>query len=116
MSPTMSICVRSYDKQDTDYMYDKVSMGTLINSFPRLSAVQWLTILNLFVYFALLVTSVVSLFYFRRDTYLLPVNVIVLGTLLLLFVGHGETRFHILFMPFFVILSSIFISKYIDYE
>ena len=51
-----------------------------------------------------------------RVTYLLPVNVIVLGTLLLLFVGHGETRFHILFMPFFMILSSMFIEKYIDYE
>jgi hypothetical protein len=116
VSDNVNMCTFIPDKQDTDYMYDKVSMGTLINSFPRLSAVQWLTILNLFVYFALLVTSVVSLFYFRRDTYLLPVNVIVLGTLLLLFVGHGETRFHILFMPFFMILSSMFIEKYIDYE
>lgn len=116
VSDNVNMCTFIPDKQDTDYMYDKVSMGTLINSFPRLSAVQWLTILNLFVYFALLVTSVVSLFYFRRDTYLLPVNVIVLGTLLLLFVGHGETRFHILFMPFFMILSSMFIAKYIDYE
>lgn len=111
VSDNVNMCTFIPDKQDADYMYDKISMGTLINCFPRLSAVQWLTILNLFVYFALLVTSVVSLFYFRRNTHLLPVSVIVLGTLLLLFVGHGETRFHIPFMPFFMILSTLYLNK-----
>ncbi len=116
VSDNVNMCTFIPDKQETDYMYDEVSMGTLINSFPRLSAVQWLTILNLLIYFVFIVTAIMSLFYFRRDTHLLPVCIIVFGTLLLLFVGHGETRFHILFMPFFMILSSIFISKYIDYE
>lgn len=116
VSDNVNMCTFIPDKQDADYMYDEVSMGTLINCFPRLSAIQWLTVLNLLVYFTVLMGAVVSLFYFRRDTYLLPVSIIALGTLLLLFVGHGESRFHQPFMPFFMMLTALLIQNQKHYE
>lgn len=111
VSDNVNMCTFIPNKMDRDYLYDEVSMKTLINTFPRLSAVQWFTFLNLVVYFIFIIGAIASLFYFRCDAYLLPVSIITLGTLLLLFVGHGEARFHQPFMPFIIILSSLFIHK-----
>jgi hypothetical protein len=61
----------------------------------------------------MLVCALLSLLYFRKESCLLPISIIVLGTLLLLFVGHGEARFHIPFMPFFIIMASMFINHII---
>lgn len=111
VSDNINMCTFIPDKTKKEYMYEEVSMGTIINNFPRLSAVQWLTILNLIIYYAILITAIASLFFFREETRLLPITIIVLGTLLLLFAGHGEARFHQPFMPFFIMLSAIFINK-----
>ena len=92
-------------------MYEEVSLGTLIRCFPHFSSVQLLTLLNLFIYYVFLAMAFASLFYFKKDYCLLAVSVIVLGTLLLLFVGHGEARFHIPFMPFIIILSAVFCNQ-----
>ena len=111
ISDNVNMCTFIPGKADKEYMYEEVSMQTLIDSFPRLSAVQWLTVINLMVYFCIIACALCSLYWFNRKEYLLPIAIIVLGTLLLLFVGHGEARFHIPFMPFFMILSAIFINK-----
>jgi len=42
---------------------------------------------------------------------LLPISIVLLGTILLLLVGHGEARFHIPFMPFVIMLAASFIDK-----
>ena len=81
-------------------------MQTLFRHFPNLSAVQWMTLVNLTIYYLLLLSAIISLIYFKKDTYLLPVSIIVLGTLLLLFLGHGEARFHIPFMPFIIMMAA----------
>lgn len=111
VSDNVNMCAFIPDKANSEYMYDEISMRTLVRSFPRFSAVQWLTILNLLVYYLLLITAIWSLFYFRRENSLLPVSIILLGTLLLLFVGHGEARFHQPFMPFVIMLSASLIKK-----
>jgi len=83
----------------------------LIDCFPKLSTVQWMTVFNLIIYFSIIICAFFSLYWFNINKYILPVSVIILGTLLLLFVGHGEARFHIPFMPFFMMLSAMFINK-----
>ena len=65
-----------------------------------------------FMFFCLLlVCAVLSLFAYRSQTHLLPLSCIIIGTLLLLFVGHGEARFHIPFMPFVILLASAYLQK-----
>jgi len=111
VSDNVNMCTFIPDKNDKEYMYEEVSMLTLINSFPKLSTVQWLAVLNLIIYFCIIICAICSLYYYNRTHYLLPTGIIVLGTLILLFVGHGEARFHNPFMPFFIILSAMFINK-----
>ena len=110
VSDNVNMCTFIPDKNEKEYMYEEVSMQTLIDRCPDFSAVQWLTVLNLIIYVCIIITAFCSLYYFNNK-YLLPVSIIVLGTLVLLFVGHGETRFHIPFMPFFIMLSGLFIKK-----
>ena len=116
VSDNVNMCTFIPDKADKEYMYEEVSMQTLLSSFPKRSAVQWLTLLNLTIYFFIVLSALASLLYFKKDTYLLPIIIIVLGTLLLLFFGHGEARFHIPFMPFIIMLSALFINNKIVHE
>lgn len=116
VSDNINMCTFIPDKAHKEYMYEEVSMQTLISCFPKLSAVQWLTLGNLAIYCLLLLSAVISLIYFKKDTHLLPVSIIVLGTLLLLFLGHGEARFHLPFMPFIIMLSASFINNKIVHE
>ena len=111
VSDNVNMCTFISNKTDKEYMYEEVSMQTLIDSFPKLSAVQWLTVINLIVYLCIIACAFCSLYWFNRNKYLLPVSIVLIGTLLLLFVGHGEARFHIPFMPFFMMLSAVFINK-----
>ena len=111
ISDNINMCTFIPNKSNEEYMYDVVSMPTLLHSFPNYSAVQILTLLNLLFYFALLFSALYSLIYFRKDIFLLPLCSIGLGTLLLLLIGHGEARFHIPLMPFVIILSAYFINK-----
>ena len=110
VSDNVNMCTFIPDKNDKEYMYEEVSMQTLINDYPAFSAVQWLTVVNLIIYSCIIICALLSLFYFNK-TYLLPLGIVLIGTLVLLVVGHGETRFHIPFMPFFIILSALFINK-----
>ena len=105
-SDNVNMCAFIPDKNQAQYMYQEVSMPTLASDFPRLSPVQWLTVSNLLIYYTLLITALASLRHFRRETSLLPVSIILLGTLLLLFVGHGEARLHAPFMPFIIMLAA----------
>ena len=111
VSDNVNMCTFIPNKADKEYMYEEVSMQTLIDCFPKLSTVQWMTVFNLIIYFSIIICAFFSLYWFNINKYILPVSVIILGTLLLLFVGHGEARFHIPFMPFFMMLSAMFINK-----
>ena len=117
ISDNVNFCVYLKDKATSDYMYDEVSMRTLIHQFPRYSWAQILVIINLFFYYLILLFSFYSMISCMRKRQwkllILPFSVIVLGTLLLLFFGHGEARFHIPFMPFFIMLCSL---NFMNYE
>ena len=110
-SDNVNMCTFIPDKANTEYMYETVSMKTIIHCLPRLAAVQWLTLLNLIFYYLLLLSALASLLYFDKNTHLLPLAVIILGTMILLIAGHGEARFHTPFMPFFIMLSATFFKK-----
>ena len=111
ISDNVNLCTFIPNKTKKTYMYEEISLKTIIHQLPHWSAVQWLTILNLFFYYILLLFALTSLFYFCKETHLLPISIILLGTILLLFVGHGEARFHIPFMPFVIMLAASFIYK-----
>jgi len=111
VSDNVNMCTFVPDKNNKEYMYEEVSMPTLLHSFPHYSGVQWLTVFNLIIYYILLICAFLSLFFSRWHTLLLPCSIIVLGTLLLLFVGHGEARFHIPFMPFIIMMAALLLKK-----
>lgn len=112
VSDNVNMCTFIPDKADKEYMYEEVSMNSLFDSFPTYSPVQWLTIVNLIIYLCIIVTALYSLLYFNYTENLLPVSVIIIGTLVLLLVGHGEARFHIPFMPFFIMMTALIIKEY----
>ena len=111
VSDNVNMCTFVPDKNNKEYMYEEVSMPTLLHSFPHYSGVRWLTVFNLIIYYILLICAFLSLFFSRWHTLLLPCSIIVLGTLLLLFVGHGEARFHIPFMPFIIMMAALLLKK-----
>ena len=45
----------------------------------------------------------------------LPIFIIIIGSLALVFVMHGETRFKDSLMPYIFMLAAAFINKYIDF-
>lgn len=111
VSDNVNMCTFIPDKMEKENMYEEVSMITLLHHFPHYTAVQWLTVFNLLYYYSLLVLFICGLFYSNKEQILLPVTIITLGTLILLFFGHGEARFHIPFMPFIIMVSSLFFIK-----
>lgn len=110
----VNLCTFLPDKRKREYMYEPLSMNTLMRDFPRLSPVQWLAIANLAYYYALLFLALLSLRGYRHGTHALAVAAVVAGTALLLLVGHGEARFHIPFMPFIILLAAIMINRVIQ--
>jgi 4-amino-4-deoxy-L-arabinose transferase-like glycosyltransferase len=111
VSDNVNMCTFIPNKKEKEYMYEEVSMQTLMNDYPAFSAVQWLTVLNLLFYYLILITATCSLFYFNKENSLLPILIISLGTILLLFAGHGEARFHIPFIPYIIMLSALYLTN-----
>ena len=109
VSDNINMCTFIPEKTQKEYMYEEVSLATLIHNFPNLSSVQWMTLWNLLFYYILLFTAFLSLYYYHHKSSLLPLSIIVLQTLVLLIAGHGEARFHIPLMPFIIMLSTQFI-------
>jgi len=109
VSDNINMCAFLSDKPNRNYLYEELNMNALRSSFPHYNTVQWLTIVNLLYYYLLLITALLSLRYFKRYEYTLPLCILFIGTMMLLLVGHGEARFHQPFMPFIIILSALFL-------
>lgn len=109
VSDNVNMCTFIPEKTQKEYMYEEVSLSTIVHHFPNLTSVQWLTIWNLLFYYILLFTAFLSLFYYHHKSTLLPLSIIILQTLVLLIAGHGEARFHIPLMPFIIMLSAQFV-------
>lgn len=106
VSDNVNMCVYTSDKT-----YDSLSLPTLIRQFPSYSAAQWIAVLNLVFYYLLLLTAAASLRRFSMKSHVLPLTCILVGTLVLIIIGyHGEARFHQPFMPFFIMLSALYLA------
>lgn len=114
VSDNVNFCTFLPDKNKTKYMYEKISMPVLFHHFPHYSVVQWLTVCNLIYYYLLLVLFLAGCIVAVRNKkgaeIALPLSIIIIGTVLLLLVGHGEARFHIPFMPFVIMVAALFIN------
>lgn len=117
ISDNVNFCTFLPDKHTSHYMYEPLSMKRLWSDFPHESPVQLLTIINLFFYYSLLLLSLFGIYFLvinrQWKPLSLPFCVITFGTMLLILVGHGEARFHIPFMPFFIMLAAFSIVNYI---
>lgn len=114
ISDNTAFCTYLDNKSHTKYMYAPFSMGTLKTDFPHYSMLQMVAIVNLLYYYMLCFLFLYTCIHIRKGNYqalTIPVSIIMIGTLLLLFFGHGESRFHIPFMPFIIMMAAVGISR-----
>lgn len=112
ISDNINMCT-FLEKQEkySHYMYGRLSLPSLIKSFPQYSFAQVLAILNLIIYYLILIAFICSIKYIK--TLSLSWFIVIIGTLFIVLVSHGEARFHIPFMPFIIISSAYSIYKFI---
>lgn len=93
------------------YLYSDLSLPSLVRKFPHYSYVQALTAVNLVYYYSLIIAFILTSYYLsKRNQYewlLFCISAPLIGTLLLMLVGHGEGRYHIPFMPFIIMATAI---------
>lgn len=110
ISDNVNMCT-FLDKKEkqSEYMYQSLSLHTLIKDFPHYSIAQWITFINLFVYYIIMIMFILSIRYIKELS--LQWIIFILGTIFIALVGHGESRFHIPFMPFCIMAASYYLSK-----
>ncbi len=110
VSDNVNMCTFIPEKNTKTYMYNEISMPTLYRSFPHYSAVQILTLINLFYYYLLLVTFIYGCILLIKNQenkkLIMPVNVVLIGSIIIMTVCHGEARYHIPFMPFIMMIAA----------
>lgn len=115
ISDNINFCTFLPNKNESSYMYKEISMPTLACCFPHFTAVQWLTLYNLFYYYLLIVLFAAAIIKQIANKQLtaiaIPLGNVTIGTLILLLVGHGEARFHIPLMPFIIMVAANFASN-----
>lgn len=115
ISDNVNFCTFIKDKDKKDYIYNELSMNSLIKDFPRYSLVQTLTVINLIYYYTLLVLFLMAIIYLYKrksiGSMIMPISLVFVGTMLILLAGHGEARFHIPFMPFIIMTAAFYISN-----
>lgn len=113
VSDNTNMCTFVPDKDKKEDMYGEVSMPCLIRSFPHYSKVQILTIINLVYYYMLLLLFLIGLVrLFREYAHVagLCLSVVFFGSMLLVLLSHAESRYHIPFMPFIIMMDGCVIS------
>lgn len=120
ISDNVNFCAFLPDKHERNYMYEDLSMASLKKDFPHYAPVQILTLANLAYYYVLIACFGTGCIYLMRKRLfrplILPLGIIGLGTAFLLFVGHGEARYHQPFMPFMILTISTYIyDKYLNH-
>lgn len=117
VSDNVNMCAFLSHKQQRPYLYSELNMKQLIHNFPFYTPVQWLTFINLIYYYTLLILFLMSCHQMRnlpyKRTLILPLSIIIINVLLIMFVGHGETRFHHPIMPYIIIIDAVLINKII---
>lgn len=115
LSDNTTFCAFLPGKEKRTYLYEELSLPRLRQDFPHLTAVQTLTLSNLGYYYLLCLLFAAGSFVMLRRREVakaaLPLAVFTLGTLVLLLAGHGESRFHAPFMPFFILAAAYFLQR-----
>ena len=82
----------------------------LTNEAPSLSMAQWMSLMCMLCYVAILLMAILgTIVMLRRHRWqplFLPLSIVVLGTLMLIFLMHGETRFKDPLMPSLFMLAA----------
>lgn len=113
VSDNINMCTFLPQKEkESTYMYESISLPSLVKSFPHYSFAQLLTIYNLVFYYGLLISFIFSLKYFKTLT--LEWLVVIIGTMFIALFGHGEARFHIPYMPFIIICAAYCIYHHLS--
>lgn len=98
------------DKQRAENNYVTLPVTSIAHQINSLSSIQYFALINEIFYLIIVlmaVTATAQLLLKReyRSTFL-PLFIIVAGSLALVLVSHGETRFKAPFMPFFFMLAA----------
>lgn len=98
------------DKQRAENNYITLPVTSIAHQINSLSPIQYFALINEICYIIIILMAVVAtaqLLLKReyRSTFL-PLFIIVAGSLALVLVSHGETRFKAPFMPFFFVLAA----------
>ncbi len=103
------------DKSNAENNYVTLPIRDLLHNVSYLSGIQWFALLNQIVYTTILILAIIGSFVFIiRKQYrkaFLPLFIIIAGSLCLVLVSHGETRFKSPFMPFIFMLAAAFLSS-----
>ena len=111
ISDNVNMCAfLNQTEKKKDYMYDSLSINSMLHSFPKYSLAQWITLYNLIYYYGIIITFILSFKYIRKLK--IAWFVVLIGTTFIALLGHGEARFHIPYMPFIIMCSAYYISYY----
>ena len=98
------------DKQHAENNYVTLPVTSMAHQINSLSPIQYFALINQVFYIIIILMSVVATVQLlRKRAYrsaFLPLFIIVAGSLALVLVSHGETRFKDPFMPFFFMLAA----------
>ena len=107
------------DKSKPESNFITIPYRHLIKEANTLNSAQWLSLLCVLYYFMLLLMTFGGfLKLLQHQQYMslfLPSFIIIIGTLALIFVMHGETRFKDSLMPYIFMLAAAFFYNNIDF-
>lgn len=104
-----------HDKSKPENNVMTLPIKHIFKEYKTLSSTQWLALANALIYYSLILCFVLSLIMtcIRRNwkQAFLPLFIVIVGSLLLALVIHGETRFKLPFLPFIFIMAAYFVSN-----
>ena len=98
------------DKQRAENNYVTLPVTSIAHQINSLSPIQYFALINeiLYIIIMLMAVAATAQLLLKREyrSTFLPLFIIVAGSLALVLVSHGETRFKAPFMPFFFVLAA----------
>ena len=98
------------DKQRAENNYVTLPVTSIAHQINSLSSIQYFALINeiLYIIIMLMAVAATAQLLLKREyrSTFLPLFIIVAGSLALVLVSHGETRFKAPFMPFFFMLAA----------
>ena len=110
-----NITVFLKDKSNSEKNFITIPFRHLLSEASTLNVAQWLSLLCLLLYVCLLLMAFTGTLQLitqaRYDALFLPLLIAVGGSLLLVLIMHGETRFKDPLMPFIFMLAAVGVEK-----